>query len=548
VLVEVVPTGRSWFELVLEDGWPRDQCLQICLGSSDGGPLTPTLPIDLDLFAEVVTGEDSCEAQGIVPVRIVDPKVDWLRVLGPAAAAMNESFHLVVTFMNGFSGPRTSSAVTLPAEVRLELKIGDDDRSVVVSGPKDVRQPEGVDLPLEGLPAGVHRIEVVARDDEGRIVARGLSNPIVVQEEILARPYFGSLHNHTAAGGHGASTPRRTLRFAREVTRLDFCALTEHAEAPSFEWSLYPRLEKELSEEGRFLVFAGFEWTHPGDGHRHVVFRESARGEPVAAFAARGSGGAVRVANRLEELAHAIGSDSNALIVVHHPLWYSSSVQRGYRYGDPTLLPRQKLAEVYSWHGCSLGGQTMFPIHGDRGDRMFPEEAATSILSQWKNGLHLNLVADADQHFGQPGGLVGIEWPNASRYAFLGITAVLAKELRRDDLFEALENGRCYATTGARMHLSHSPSKSRHRFEIHATAPLELVLVRDLERTLFSERFLSVAADAGHDQARLYLDPEMGTWDLAIEIEVDPARFRPPLLLEVRQQDSHQAWWSWFDD
>ncbi|MFO0982441.1 MAG: hypothetical protein U1E76_12015 [Planctomycetota bacterium] len=66
--------------------------------------------------------------------------------------------------------------------------------------------------------------------------ARGSSNPFVRCEAGGDRLYFGSLHNHSAIGGHAAGPLRAGVRLARDVTRLDFFALTEHAGAPHFHW------------------------------------------------------------------------------------------------------------------------------------------------------------------------------------------------------------------------------------------------------------------------------------------------------------------------
>ena len=111
---------------------------------------------------------------------------------------------------------------------------------------------------------------------------------------------FGDLHVHSTfsgdaflrslpmLGGEGAHPPADACDFARQCSRLDFFAMTDHAEG------LTPRHWKETKELVRqcnavagderdpdLVAFTGFEWSQVGPtpeqhyGHKNVIFRDT---------------------------------------------------------------------------------------------------------------------------------------------------------------------------------------------------------------------------------------------------------------------------------
>src|SRR4051812_17789511 len=63
-------------------------------------------------------------------------------------------------------------------------------------------------------------------------------------------------------------------------------------------------------------------------------------------------------------------------------------------------------------------------------------------------GYIVGVMCNSDGHKGRP----GAEGPGAGQFGIAnGLTCVLAEELTRASIFEALKSRRCYGTTGARM-------------------------------------------------------------------------------------------------
>ncbi|UCH35914.1 MAG: CehA/McbA family metallohydrolase [Armatimonadota bacterium] len=89
------------------------------------------------------------------------------------------------------------------------------------------------------------------------------------QTVIVANPYvycWGDLHAHTSYSD-GVLTPRDAYTHARDVSRLDFFAVTDHGEALGAEEMADVIAQAEaVNEDGKFVALYGVEWTK-GIGH-----------------------------------------------------------------------------------------------------------------------------------------------------------------------------------------------------------------------------------------------------------------------------------------
>jgi len=94
----------------------------------------------------------------------------------------------------------------------------------------------------------------------------------------------------------------------------------------------------------------------------------------------------------------------------------------------------------------------------------------SSVQSALARGLRLGFVGGTDNHRGRPGSgrsfQSGLDYND---YVTGGITGVLAQELTREAIFEAIWQRRCYATTGVRMLLDFSVNGRVMGQEIKAT-------------------------------------------------------------------------------
>lgn len=107
----------------------------------------------------------------------------------------------------------------------------------------------------------------------GRLL--GMTSPIYVgfhSDEASGdmQVYFGNLHSHSGVSD-GNGTQQEAFTWARDVAGYDFYVITDHAEYISpREWRETGDQADIFNEKGRFVAMRGFEWSHPLAGHINV--------------------------------------------------------------------------------------------------------------------------------------------------------------------------------------------------------------------------------------------------------------------------------------
>lgn len=108
-------------------------------------------------------------------------------------------------------------------------------------------------------------------------------------------------------------------------------------------------------------------------------------------------------------------------------------------YHDDELQP---LVEIYSKHGLSEVFGNPWPL--------FSQDPERFVQKALAKGYKLGFTAGTDTHISRPASNMP-EFRRGIRYPKGGITAVWAKELTRESIFNALKDRKCYATTGERI-------------------------------------------------------------------------------------------------
>lgn len=261
------------------------------------------------------------------------------------------------------------------------------------------------------------------------------------------RVFFGDIHTHSGQvketcdnSGCGRGSRRENYEYARGPGALDFYALTEH------EWQVAPdrigeylSLADEYDVEGRFVCLPAFEFTDLLHGHRCAYFR--------------GPGGTVVNANR----AWGYPTHDPALCRTPAELWaelertgvpFFTAPHHSSASAHPLNLelcdPRHdRLFEVYSCWGSS-------EYYGDFPRGMSDRYRTGDFREALARGLRMGLIASSDGHDGHPGAAQspGVKFHHLYHFCGSGRVAVLAPELTRAAVFDALYARRCYATTG----------------------------------------------------------------------------------------------------
>jgi hypothetical protein len=345
----------------------------------------------------------------------------YLHIVVPSVIKKNESIPVrlrVVThvglpdydFEGGFRLDASSEATKFPEEPVLEP------------------QQEGY-YEMKGVSfgdTGVQRLRGSVPQD----TIQAMANPFVVVDSTGYNIYWGDLHGASDLST-GARAPAIYFWYARNVALLDFAALTDsdRGNEKALDEKAYlevnPLLE-ELNQPGRFVSIPAIQWSDDSYGSRISFFPQ-----PVTSLPTHASG-----IDTPEKLRRAIPAGS--VLLVPHPSGSEKS---------PAVRPSgvgpagEELVEIYSALGVfEAGGSSRAST------KETPGTFVIDLLAQgWKPGF----VGASDSRIGMPGnprGPAGGEskWP-------AGLTAVLAKELTRESILEALRARRCYATTGSRF-------------------------------------------------------------------------------------------------
>jgi hypothetical protein len=294
---------------------------------------------------------------------------------------------------------------------------------------------------------GVNRFEDIVFKKPGTyrlVVSSGemeaVSNPIVVTEEgDEEKVFWGDIHNHTKSCD-GRGTTEQSYFFGRNISGLDFCAVTNHSEnLRSIEWEEYKKVTKEFNEPGRFVTIPSYEWSgaYENGGDHNVYFLED--DPPIYRSRANFNyhnynnyQGTDIQANHIEDLYLMLAqhfTGKNIIVIPHY------GGRRGNKnWHNPTF---ERLIEVYSDHQRSEAWVQGY------------------LEAGWKTGI----MASSDNHNGKPGysitftksssELPDIDWHKEE--IGTSLIAVYAEGLQRKSIFDAMYDRHCYATSGDRI-------------------------------------------------------------------------------------------------
>ena len=284
---------------------------------------------------------------------------------------------------------------------------------------------------------------------DGREV-RTISNPITAYAELPPlKKYWGDLHAQTDATV-GTGSEEEYFTFGRDVARLDFASHQGNDfQMTDADWERLNQVVQTFHQEGRFVVFPGYEWSAntTAGGDRNVFFRKE--GQPIL----RSSHWQIpdtpedeltpaHPADVLfERLREAVGAD-HVLLGAHVGGRYADIRQ----YFDQELGPLVEVAScwgVFEW----------------------------LLWDAFDKGYQVGVMCNSDGHKGRP----GAEGPGAGEFGIGGgLTCVLAESLTREAIFAALKNRSCYGTTGPRIDLDFSLNGHPMGSILTADGPLAL--------------------------------------------------------------------------
>lgn len=341
---------------------------------------------------------------------------------------------------------------------------------------------------------------------------QALANAINVQTDPEYHIYWGDLNGHSDLSS-GAKAPGVYFWYARAVGLLDFAVLTDNDHEDKLQKVLdevafhdvCQVVDEEYNEDGRFAGFVGYEWTSREYGNRLVAFPQV---PDVLPTAASGTDTPAKLRAALPE---------GSVVTVAHPSGSKESPPV-----DPASVGTEDLVEIYSTLGIFEAAGSPRPST--------QETPGAFVRDLLKEGFRPGFVATSDTRLSTPGNPRGFSvedhpWPN-------GITAVLAKELTREGILEALRARRCYATTGQRYLMEFTVDGQQMGSELRVPKGHEAAVYGSLGSTSKWAR-VEIVGPAG-PLATLTPDPEDAD---VVELTATTEPFSEPTYVYLRGVD-----------
>lgn len=253
---------------------------------------------------------------------------------------------------------------------------------------------------------------------------RAESNPITAHAQAPAlRRWWGDLHGQSGETV-GTGTVEEYFAFARDRALVDFAGHQGNCFQITAEtWLQIKEAVKRHHAPGRFVTFLGYEWSGmtPAGGDRNVYFLgDDGPLHRCSHWLVPDRADADTDCYPVTELYERLRGRGDVLIVPHVGGRYADM-----RWHDPELEP---VVEV-----CSSWGEF--------------EWLLADALAQ---GYRVGVTCGSDDHKGRP----GASYPGAGLFGVRGgLLCVLAPELTRQALWDAIRQRRCYGTTGERIAL-----------------------------------------------------------------------------------------------
>jgi hypothetical protein len=267
--------------------------------------------------------------------------------------------------------------------------------------------------------AGELRLDVL--DEAGRIVCA--ANPMRVVENAALLPYWADLHGQSEET-IGTNSARELIEFARDRAFLD--AMSHQGndfQITTPFWEELNRLTAEYNRDGSFIIFPGYEWSgNTGlGGDRNVLFMHEGR--------------------QIHRSHHALVSD---LSDASTDAYSATDLFAALKDEDCVVFAHigGRYADIRAAHDAAL--ERSVEVHSDWGTFEWLLDDA------FDQGYRVGILANSDGHKGRH----GASHPGASLFgAYGGLSCLLAKDLTRQAIFDALRRRHHYATTGCRMFL-----------------------------------------------------------------------------------------------
>jgi hypothetical protein len=337
-----------------------------------------------------------------------------IRCIAEARPVADQPARLVVAATDRFGNPATASGETvhLTCNTKTNLPAAytftDDDNGSHFFG---------VHFPIDR----VSRVQ--AKWDNVSV----MSNPILPRQVDEPAILFGDIHSHCEISADAVGDPDAAYDYARRFWGLDFAALSDHSPRGR-QWERAVAAANRSNRDGSFATLLAFEWSSSDFGHRNIYYRDDAGPQQP------------RLPDNMTSWWDWLDQrELRALVVPHHTNTESVAIREDgspvWRAADWSVVNHkyQRLVEI-----CQNRGSFEAPGGPNAELHILRKDCGASAQAALARGHRLGFFGSTDTHSGRPG-------TGQAR------CAVLAPELSRGAVWDALHARHCYGTTGAHI-------------------------------------------------------------------------------------------------
>ncbi|MDF2533433.1 MAG: LPXTG-motif cell wall anchor domain protein, partial [Clostridia bacterium] len=347
-------------------------------------------------------------------------------------------------------------------------------------------------MPDFDLSSGIHKVKLVASDKAEAANTLTYEWSFFVGEQEYSY-YFGQLHSHTNLSD-GQGTPDEAFKWARDVAKADFFAVTDHSNwfdndtkanindgSASAEWTQLLQKADTYNKDGEFVAIGGFEMTWSGStgGWGHINTYNT------AGFETRSNS-----KMDLKTYYNAIAGQPQSISQLNHP---------GKTFGDfgdfgfysPAADAVVKLIEVGNGEGA-IRSSGYFPSY----------EYYTRALDK---GWHIAPSNNQDNH--------KANWVTANEAR----TVVIAPSLTRESIYDAIRNMRVYATEDSNLQVMYKVNGQLMGSSLSNPEALEITIdINDPDATDKIGK-VSIISNGGQIVSSKNFEENTAAWQLTLD-------------------------------
>ncbi len=449
---------------------------------------------------ELLLGDTSAGSPGIITQTMAERNHRIIAMVDPFGSNRYEEIH-PACFLHVKSGvcgevglvAPSKVGVNEPFEMRIRILDEHGNRCEEFTGEVEIETPAGFwcesrRICMEREDRGV-KLVTCRIEKEGSYLAHAhipaydlhsAGNVVKAENKMAYHLFWGDMHGQNCEAG-GLGSMEDSMEFAREVGALDFTGWQGNDfEVSDENWEHVGQAIRKNHCDGRFVVFPGYEWsgnTCAGGDHNIYYLNDGEKlyhssrwlyKEP-GRYEGRGREDDGEDCYPVSELWERFRGRTDVMAIPH-----VGGRHADFSFYNPELTP---VIEVHSHHGIF---------------DWFLEEAVSRKMK-------VGFIASSDDHTSR----LGLSYPvgtdsgsfGATFDVKSGLTAVYAKELTREGIWEALKERRCYGTTSSRIIAEFNVNgvvmgseitagnEVTAEFGIRANAPVDRVeLYRNLDR------------------------------------------------------------------